>query len=92
MSQPAVGQEVLSHCNKCKLALAHIILVIKEDGKIGRCECKTCGAKHVYKDPDKAKKKKTRKRKTKAPEVPIGEVWQEALDKAEGSPKKYSVK
>ena len=92
MSQPAVSQEVLSHCNKCKLALAHIILVMKDDGKIGRCLCKTCGAKHVYKDPDAVKKKATRKRKPKAPEVPIEEVWKDALSKAQGDPKQYNIK
>jgi len=92
MSQPTVGQEVLSHCNKCALALAHIVLVIKEDGKLGRCQCKTCGAKHVYKDPEAVKKKATRKRRKKAAEVPMVDLWQSALKASEHEPKKYSIK
>jgi len=92
MSELSVGKEILSHCNKCTLSLAHIILVMKEDGIVGKCQCKTCGAKHMYKDPKGTIKKAPRKKRRKSVELPIGELWQEALTNCTSEPKTYSTK
>ncbi|MBT7608979.1 MAG: hypothetical protein HN576_04440 [Bacteriovoracaceae bacterium] len=89
----AVGKEVLSHCNKCKLPLAHIIVNMKTKTTIGKVTCKTCDATHVYKDPSKvrAKKKATGTRKRKATDS-IADLWLEAVSKSEGQEKPYSPK
>lgn len=86
----AVGKEVLSYCGKCKLPLAHIIVSMKDETKIGKCECKTCSANHNYRDPEGVGKKKT-KRGTKKEAVPVEKLWQEALSNAQGEPKAYSM-
>ncbi|MFW5887898.1 MAG: hypothetical protein ACOCUH_03765, partial [Bacteriovoracia bacterium] len=55
------GKDVLSYCNKCKLALAHIIISMKDDKNIHKVQCKTCNSTHAYKDPSAAMTKKKRK-------------------------------
>jgi len=84
------GQEVLSLCGKCKLALAHVIIAMKKNGSIGKCECKTCGAVHLYRDPDKPKKAratKTRISKKESPEV----TWNRAIAEASQPAKPYAM-
>ncbi len=83
----AVGQDILSYCGKCKLALEHVIVSMKNETTVGKCECKTCSATHLYKDPEAAAKKKTPKKVTLTNE----ELWKKALAKAEGTPKPYTM-
>lgn len=87
-----VGKEILSLCGKCKLALAHVIVTVDGAGDADKCECKTCGAVHKYKDPDKSKK--TRKPCVKTPKkesVPIETLWNEAVSGAKGSSINYAM-
>lgn len=95
MSTFAAGKEVLSYCGKCKLPLAHIIISMKDPSTIGKVQCKTCGANHMYKDPaHKAKKvKSTSKRKgTTRKTVSVGDLWMEEMGKASGKAKAYSIR
>ncbi len=91
MSELSVGKDCISFCKKCDLALAHIIVVMKDDKTPKRVQCNTCKATHVYNDPNDTKVKKVTKRKTK-PKVINSEVWQKALSKSENSPVSYSPK
>ncbi len=59
----SVGKEIVSFCTPCKLALAHIVVTMKDEKTPGKVMCKTCKKTHAYKDP-KATKKKTTKRAT----------------------------
>ncbi len=89
-----VGEEVLSHCNKCKLNLAHIIATMKKDGSIGKVQCKTCDAVHAYKDPSKVKAKKVKNKMVKrkvTTEQSISEMWLEALNKSTSKSQPYSI-
>lgn len=95
MSKYEAGKEVLSYCGKCKLALAHIVVSMKDVNTFGKVQCKTCGASHAYKDPaSKAKKVKTKSlrpgRKTKT--ISVGELWTEELGKANGKARSYSIR
>lgn len=83
------GKEVLSYCGKCKLPLAHTIVAMKKNGTIGKCECKTCGANHLYRDPDKPVKARagTKKKATISNEA----LWQEAVSNAAGPAKPYAM-
>lgn len=86
----AAGKEVLAYCGKCKLPLAHTIANMDEDGRIGKCECKTCGALHNYRDPETKKappKKGSRAKKT----VPVEEIWKQAVEMAKGESKAYAM-
>jgi len=82
------GEEILSYCGKCKLALAHVVVALKDNGTIGKCECKTCAAVHLYKDPDNMGKKKA-KAAPKDPKIPVEQLWKTALAKAKGELKPY---
>jgi len=84
------SKEVLSFCGKCKLALAHTIISTTKKGTVDRCECKTCGAAHKYRDPDKATKPKA-KRASKKASVSIDVLWNEAISNATGPSKPYKM-
>jgi len=70
-----VSSEVLSYCGKCKLPLAHIVVAMKNSRTIAKCQCNTCKAVHLYKDPDAVAKKK----KTKVVKRPTEVLWSESL-------------
>jgi len=84
-----VGKEVLSYCGKCKLPSAHVILDMKDETKIGKCQCKTCKAKHNYRDPDAPVKK--RATTTRKPTISIEEIWKSAVAKTDGKAKPYTM-
>ncbi|MBL6991145.1 MAG: hypothetical protein ISR65_15280 [Bacteriovoracaceae bacterium] len=93
MPEFSVGKEVLSHCNKCKLPLAHIIVVMKDTMTIGKVKCKTCNAIHAYKDPSKATSRRGRKKgSTTKKSADVKDVWLEAMNKATTKSQLYSTK
>jgi len=96
MSSFSAGKEVLSYCGKCKLPLAHTIISMKDTSTIGKVQCKTCQANHMYKDPaTKAKKVKSAKktRRTSKKSVSVGELWTEQMGKADnGKATPYSIR
>jgi hypothetical protein len=55
-----VGENIDAYCSKCKMLLAHIIMV-KIEGTVHKVKCKTCGAEHKYRLHKSAVKKVTRK-------------------------------
>jgi len=78
-----VGKDVLSYCNKCKLTLSHIVVVMKDVNTPGKVQCNTCRNTHAFKDPALATvKKKTRTRKTskKKASIPVSEVWEQKVN------------
>lgn len=79
-----VGKEVLSFCGKCKLPLAHTIISITKKATVDRCECKTCGAAHKYRDPEKVKGTKSTSRKA-SPQ----DVWKKVMAEPKVPPKPY---
>ncbi len=93
-SSLSAGKEVLSYCNKCKLALAHIIVTMKDEKTIHKCKCKTCGANHAYKDPSAATKKKRRTttRAKKAPAMSVSDMWMQKMSQTKNKSKQYSIK
>lgn len=92
----AAGKEVLSYCGKCKLTLAHIIVSMKDENTLGKVTCKTCGSTHNYKDPATKTKKvrasKSTTGRTRAKSVPVNELWTEAIGKASGKAKNYTIR
>ncbi|MBT3585257.1 MAG: hypothetical protein HN509_10130 [Halobacteriovoraceae bacterium] len=96
MADISVGKEVLSHCNKCKLALAHIVVTMKTKSTLGKVECKTCGNTHAYKDPSKVKAKKSQtggtKRAKSATKQSISDLWLVAVNQASSKSQPYSIR
>jgi hypothetical protein len=99
MSAIGVGKEILSHCSKCKLILAHIIVTMKSATEPDKVMCKTCKSTQSFKDPS-AKKKKTSVAKViktarsggrKTTET-VGELWTKALNKSTTGHKDYTIK
>jgi len=98
MSSFSAGKEVLSYCGKCKLSLGHIIVSMKDTATIGKVQCNTCQATHMYKDPStKTKRAKAGmgtgpKKRSSKKTVSIGQLWMDEMGKASGKSKPYSVK
>ncbi|HAZ14078.1 MAG: hypothetical protein A2X86_14235 [Bdellovibrionales bacterium GWA2_49_15] len=98
MSQLSAGKEILSFCNKCKLTLAHTIVVMKNDKIPGKVTCNTCKSAHAYKDPaaaaaaSKTAAKKREKKRDGRPQIPLAEFWQQSVTKARGPGRAYSPK
>lgn len=95
MSRPSAGKEVLSYCNRCKLNLAHTIVVMRDDDTIGKVMCKTCSSVHAFKDSSSIKSRKVIPPKTKSrskkSHTPIAEVWKSAMDGVSSPAKPYSI-
>lgn len=95
MSSYSAGKEVLSYCGKCKLPLGHTIVSMKDEQTIGKVQCNTCQANHMYKDPaTKSKKvKSTTGRKRKSTKtVSVNELWMEEMGKIQGKSVAYSIR
>ncbi len=94
MTSFSAGKEVLSYCGKCKLPLGHTIVSMKDATTIGKVECNTCHAIHMYKDPaTKAKKvRNTSTRRSAKKTVSAGQLWMEQMGSASGKAKTYSIR
>ncbi len=96
-SQLTAGKEVLSYCTKCKLALNHVIVAMKDEKTIHKVKCKTCSSTHAYKDPSLAttKKKRTttagRKKKTQTVAVSIADLWMKKMAETSQKSQPYKI-
>jgi len=94
----AAGKEVLSYCGKCKLPIGHIIVSMKDEKTLGKVQCNTCQAVHMYKDPAtktkkvKASKLPTTRRKTGKKSISVGELWIQEMGKFKGTARPYSIR
>lgn len=86
------GKEVLSYCNKCKLALSHIIVAMKDAKNIQKVKCKTCGSSHAYKDPSGVAKKKTTRSKKTTEVVSVSDVWMKKMSTTKIKSRKYTIR
>lgn len=86
-----VAKEILSYCGRCKLALAHVIMDMKTEKKIGKCQCKTCKAIHNYRDPVAMAKKARAKRAAAMPDATPEELWKAAIASSKGTAKPYAM-
>ncbi len=93
MEQYEVGKDVISQCGKCKLALSHIIVAMKDTNTIAKVQCRTCDATHAFKDPNAVKvKKKAKKTRTRKKTVSANEMWTQQMAATTIESKKYSIK
>ncbi len=87
----SVAQEILSYCTKCKLALAHTIVTLKEPTIVHKVKCNTCKAIHVYRDPE-TKETQRKATKARAKKATITEIWKKALNTANKGEKSFSIR
>lgn len=88
-----VGKDVLSYCTKCKLALAHTIVTMKNENTIGKVKCNTCDATHAYRDPSKvkARSKKAKAKQTNSSES-VADIWMNAINNSTAKSQDYNMK
>lgn len=98
MTQLSVGKEIVTHCSKCKLDLAHIIVVMKDQFSPLRVQCKTCGSNHSFKEKKApaAKRVASPRSTSSKPRVSSEEkllnIWEAAMKDASKTPVPYSIK
>jgi hypothetical protein len=85
----SAGENIASHCTKCKLFLDHVIVAM--DGEtIAKVKCKTCGSAHKYRTAEDAKKIRVTKKKEethKTAEI----LWETCLAEAKGKERIYDM-
>lgn len=94
---PAVAEDTLSYCTKCKMDLMHVVCAMKGD-QVQKVKCHTCGTTHQFRAPKgvtEPPKKKTSKKAAAeaATATSIAEEWKKSLALNSGTPqKKYAPK
>jgi hypothetical protein len=63
----AVGQEVFTMCDKCKVQLDHVVVSLNMDGIIEDVKCDICGSEHKYLSEKKVSPRKGMRAKKKDP-------------------------
>ncbi len=87
-----LGRDIVSFCGKCKLVRAHVVVTVDSAGDSEKCECRTCGAVHRYKNPEKPKKvRRSSGKAAKKVVVSIETLWKDAMSGAKGSSKNYEM-
>lgn len=83
----SAGDNIASHCTKCKLMLDHVIVAM--DGEvIAKVKCKTCGSAHKYRSEEDAKRPVRAGRKAE-PHKSAEAVWELCLAEAKGRERIY---
>lgn len=95
MSNIGVGKEIVTHCSKCKLDLAHIIVVMKDEATPLRVQCKTCNSNHSFKVQKIAAPKRKVGARNSKPRVSAADkllnIWEAAMKKSKETIP-YSIK
>ena len=81
MVKLSAGNEVLAYCGKCKLKLAHTIVVMKTDEIPDKVKCNTCKSTHAFKE-NATRRRKTTTTRGKKPTT--AEVWEDKIKHAYG--------
>lgn len=95
--QLSAGKEILSHCGKCQLKLAHVIMSMKDSLTPHKVQCKTCNSVHSYRAQaaGTAARGTSSKTKSRAPVQTRSaqELWNEAMrTNGHKNKKSYSIK
>ena len=95
---PRVGGDILSHCTRCKMELAHVVVSML-NGRPARVICKTCKSTHNYKRGTQTDLIRSTSRPSKPRKSPqktymkVSEMWEQKMAAAKNAQvKPYSVK
>ena len=89
MVKLSAGNEVLAYCGKCKLKLAHTIVVMKTDEIPDKVKCNTCKSTHAFKENATSRRKRQQRRGKKATAF---DQWEEKVKHSNEPTVKYSPK
>jgi hypothetical protein len=83
----AAGDNIASHCTRCKLLLDHAIVAMEGD-VIAKVKCKTCGSSHKFRSPEDVKRPRSVGKKVE-PQKSAETVWELCLAEAKGRERVY---
>jgi len=90
MVKLSAGNEVLAYCGKCKLKLAHTIVVMKTDEIPDKVTCNTCKSTHAFKENATRKRITSSKGRGKKPTAL--DIWEAKVKNSNEPTVKYSPK
>jgi CxxC motif-containing protein len=89
LEKRSAGEQIVSACTKCKLALDHTIVAMVGEA-IAKVKCKTCGSIHKFRDPaDVGKLRATRTKES--PAKTSEALWEACIAEAAGSEREYDM-
>ncbi len=86
----SAGENIASHCTKCKLVLDHAVVAMDGD-TIAKVKCKTCGSGHKYRSAEDAKKIRTVRAKKEDTGKTAELLWEICLAEAKGKERIYDM-
>lgn len=89
LEKRAAGEQIVSACTKCKLALDHTIVAMVGE-TIAKVKCKTCGSIHKFRDPADAGKPRATRTKD-APAKTTEALWEACVAESTGPEREYEM-
>jgi len=83
------GENIVSHCTKCKVNLDHAIVAMDGD-TIVKVKCKTCNGTHKFRNPAEVRKTRTPRKKAGASET-VAILWQSCISQSKGKELNYNM-
>ena len=89
MEKFAAGENVVSHCTKCKGPRDHTIVAMEKE-VIAKVKCRTCNGTHKFRNPAEVKKPRTSRKKASAQDT-VAVLWQTCISQSKGKELMYNM-
>ena len=89
MEKFAAGENVVSHCTKCKGPRDHTIVAM-ENELIAKVKCRTCNGTHKFRNPTEVKKPRASRKKTGGQDT-VAVLWQTCISQSKGKELLYNM-
>ena len=89
MEKFAAGENVVSHCTKCKGPRDHTIVAM-ENELIAKVKCRTCNGTHKFRNPTEVKKPRASRKKASAQDT-VAVLWQTCISQSKGKELLYNM-
>jgi len=89
MEKFTAGENVVSHCTKCKRSSDHTIVAM-ENEVIAKVKCRTCNGTHKFRNPAEVKKPRTSRKKASAQDT-VAVLWQTCISQSKGKELMYNM-
>ena len=89
LEKHSTGENIASHCTKCKLILDHTIVAMVGE-TIAKVKCKTCGSSHKYRSAADVKKPRVLKKKEDTAQT-AEILWEACIAEAKGKERTYDM-
>jgi hypothetical protein len=86
----SAGENIASHCTKCKIVLDHVIVAMTGD-TIAKVKCKTCNSVHKFRNPADPPKVRVPRAKKDKSAASASASWEAGMAEARGKEHVYRM-